>query len=181
MLYTINRNYSITGLSFAPRVITKRSLGSTTIIRYGRRDVDGARENGSLKSVSHVFANPLCNTAYYRVIIFTVIGRGVYTKNIVRISINYRGDFDGEGRRVGGREVIRVWFFLIYSAKKTRDLFVPRRFRIPPRLWPCTVRQLTFRKHGSYARNNHFVVDTRHSVDFREKKIKAASIAFMKT
>lgn len=77
----------------------------------------------------------------------------------------------------------RVWFFLICWAKKKHAIYFFLDDSEFPRLRPCTVRRLTFRKHGSYARNNHFVVDTRrYSVDFREKKKATnSSNAFMKT
>lgn len=74
-------------------------------------------------------------------------------------------------------EVNRVWFFLIYSAKKTRDLFVPRRFRIPP---TPAVRGSTVdgskTLHGTIILLSIFVTRL-----IFERKKQAASHAFMKT
>lgn len=92
-------------------------------MKYSRRRHDNsihsdgegaATANGSLKSVSHVFANPLGrDTAYYRIIIFTVTGFYTHThthkrtQNIsVHISMNYIGIYNM--RRGGGGDVVEV-------------------------------------------------------------------------
>lgn len=92
-------------------------------MKYSRRQHDNsihsdgegtATANGSLKSVSHEFANPLGrHTAYYRIIIFTVTGLHTHThtrtQNIsVHVSMNSIGIYYNMRRGSDGGDVVEV-------------------------------------------------------------------------
>lgn len=183
MLYTINRNYSITSWSFALRMITKRSRKHDNSIQSaeGRRRRPGKR---LIKICESCFCkSPSQHRLLSRNYIYCHRPRHTYEKYCAYKHKLSRGPETLTGKWEKG---VNEWwivfaFFLIYSARNTRNLFFPRRFRIPPT--PAVLQvdswrfENTVRMHGTIILLSIF--GTRLIFD-RKKKATNSSNAFTK-